>query len=179
VHTKKYDHVTPDELTWFVRDSLGDAAARALPDRYRQSTPKAGLTDVVTDGIFACNSRRIARTLTAAEVPVFLYQFEHPLDDPRVHGLGATHSVDLFFVFGNQSMGFGLSKHEEPLADAMMDAWGAFAKSGDPSVPSLAWPRYDAAGESYMTFDVQSSVGTHLKREICDYWDSVDRTIPR
>jgi para-nitrobenzyl esterase len=55
----------------------------------------------------------------------------------------------------------------------MMDAWGAFARSGDPSTPSLAWPRYDLTGEPHMTLDVQSTVGAHLKREACDFWDSV------
>src|SRR5437879_1514286 len=114
-----YDKVTPDELDWFVRDSLGDAAARALPARYSRPTPKAALTDVVTDGIFVCNARRVAHTLAAAATPVFLYTFVHPLDDPRVHGLGATHSVDLFFVFGNVSLGYGISRAEQPLSDTM------------------------------------------------------------
>jgi carboxylesterase type B len=106
-----------------------------------------------------------------------LYSFVHPLDDPRAHDLGATHSVDLFFVFGNRSMGFGLTPHEQPLSDTMMDAWAAFARTGDPSTPSLAWPAYDAAGEQHMTLDVRSTVGAHLKSDICAFWDAVDRTL--
>jgi len=57
-----------------------------------------------------------------------------------------------------------------------MDAWGAFARSGDPSTPSLPWPRYGVTDEPHMTPDLHSTVGTHLKRDICDFWDSVDRT---
>jgi para-nitrobenzyl esterase len=176
LHTMSYDQVTPDELSWFVRDALGDAAASVFADQYRRPTPKAALTDVVTDGIFVCGARRVAHTLAAASVPVFLYTFVHPLDDPRVHDLGATHSIDEFFVFGNRSMGYGITPREQPLADTMMDAWGAFARGGDPSTPSLPWPRYDAADEQHMTLDVRSTVGRHLKQDICDFWDSVDRT---
>jgi para-nitrobenzyl esterase len=176
VHTRAYDKVTPEELDWFVRDSLGDAAARALPATYPRPTPKAALTDVVTDGVFVCNARRVAHTFSAAGVPVFLYHFVHALDDPRVHDLGATHSVDLFFVFGNTSMGFGISHDEQPLSDTMMDAWGAFARTGDPSTPSLPWPHYDEDGEQHMTLDIRAGVGAHLKRDVCEFWDSVDRT---
>jgi para-nitrobenzyl esterase len=159
-----------------VRDSLGDAAARALPAHYARPTPKAALTDVVTDGIFVCNARRVAHTLAAAGVPVYLYSFDHALDDPRVHGLGATHSVDLFFVFGNRSLGYGISPREQKLSDMMMDAWGAFARSGDPSTPSLAWPRYDVAGEQNLTLDLPATVNAHLKHDACVFWDAVDRT---
>ena len=176
LHTVSYDKVTPEELDWFVRDSLGDAAARALPAHYPRPTPKAALTDVVTDGIFVCNARRVAHTLTAAGVPVYLYTFVHALDDPRAHDLGATHSVELFFLFGNRSLGFGISRDEQRLSDTMMDAWGAFARSGDPSTPALAWPRYDVDAEPHMTLDLHASVGAHLEHDVCDFWDGVDRT---
>jgi carboxylesterase type B len=58
----------------------------------------------------------------------------------------------------------------------MMDAWGAFARTGDPSTPSLRWPRYDEEGEQHLTLDIRSTVGAHLKRGVCEFWDSVDRT---
>ena len=54
---------------------------------------KDALNDVITDGIFVCQARRIARTLAAKDVPAFLYHFTHALDDPRVHELGATHTI--------------------------------------------------------------------------------------
>jgi para-nitrobenzyl esterase len=142
--------------------------------RYR-GPPKAALTDVVTDGIFVCQARRIARAGAAAGVPAYLYHFTHPLDDARAHALGATHSVDLFFLFDNRSQGFGLSAREQPLAQTMMDAWGAFARRGDPSTPSLAWPRYTAVGDEHMTLDLVAAAGTRLKQETCDFWDELDR----
>jgi para-nitrobenzyl esterase len=174
VHTVSFDSVTPAELSGFVAYVFGAAAVAPVLARY-QGTPKAALTDVVTDGIFVCQARRIARAFTSAGVPAYLYHFTHPLDDPRVHDLGATHSVDLFFLFGNRSKGFGLTVREQPLGQTMMDAWGAFARHGDPSTPSLPWPRYSSAGGEHMTLDLSSTAGTRLKQETCDFWDELDR----
>src|SRR5262249_26145021 len=99
LHTMAYDAVSPDELAGFVRGVFGDAAVKRVVERYGQSTPKTALTDIVTDGIFACNARRVARLVAARGVPVYLYQWTHALDaPPRVHALGPTHGVDLFFV---------------------------------------------------------------------------------
>ena len=152
----------------------GEAAARQVMARYAsQPTPKAALTELIGDGIFVCQARRVARVAEAANVPVYLYHFTHALDDPRVHDLGATHSVDLFFVFANPSLGYGILPSERPLADLMMDAWGAFARSGDPSTEAFAWPRYTARRDEHVTLDLRPAVGTHLKQALCDFWDTL------
>jgi para-nitrobenzyl esterase len=175
LHTVSYDQVTPDELRWFVRDSFDDDAAAAVPGHYAGLTPKATLTRVVSDGVFVCNARRTARAVSSFGVPVYLYQFTHALDAPRAHPLGATHSVDLFFVFGNVSLDIGVSPRERPLSNAVMDAWGAFARGGDPSTPAIGWPRYDAASDRHLTLDLKSAPGVALDREQCDFWDRFDR----
>jgi para-nitrobenzyl esterase len=104
---------------------------------------------------------------------VFAYEWMHPLDNPQAHGLGATHSVELWFVFGNADMGIGLSAAEQPLADRTMDSWGAFARRGDPTTPALPWPRYDPASDALVVLDTEPSVATHVKAAICDGWDQV------
>ena len=37
-----------------------------------------------------------------------------------------------------------------------MDAWLAFARTGDPSTDALAWPGHDATTRPTMVFDVSS-----------------------
>jgi hypothetical protein len=49
-------------------------------------------------------------------------------------------------------------------------------RSGDPSTAGLPWSRYDAAGDAHMGFDLPPAMGTHLKREACDFWDTIERT---
>lgn len=175
LHVIGFPTVTADEAASFPRDVWGDDAARAIVAAYPRETPKATLSAIIGDGVFVCQARRIARAVAATDdTPVFLYEFAHPLDDPRVSALGATHSVDLFFVFGNTSLGYGVRDRERALSHAMMDAWGAFARTGDPSTPSLRWPRYTRRDDEHLTLDLpRIERGAHLKAGVCDFWDTL------
>ena len=171
LHTMAYDAVAPGELAWFVRTTFGDAAVAPVVARYARPTPKAALTDIVTDGIFRCNSRRVARLVAARGVPVYLYEYTHARDGPpRVHALGPTHGVDLFFLFGVTTLGIGPSQAEAPLVELFGQLWGAFARTGD---PGHGWPRYSAERDEHFTIDVAPRAGSGLDREACDFWDAL------
>ena len=170
--THALKEVSGSELKGFLADVFGAAAAAAVPSRYPREPPKDSLAAVVTDGIFACNARRVARVVAKQNVPVFLYEFSHPLDDPRPHSFGATHTVELWFVFGNADLGVGLSDAERPLSQSVMQAWGRFARGGNPSGGAFGWPRYTLAGDQQLIIDTQPSIGSHLKQAECDLWDS-------
>ena len=176
LHTLSFEQITPLELESFARDVFGARAASLVPAHYAgAATPKDALNDVITEGVFSCNARRVARVLSQQNMPVFLYQMRHPLDHPKAHGLGATHSVELFFVWGNTDLGIGISEAERPLSRRFMQAWGRFAATGDPSGPELSWPRYTAERDPHLVFDMASSVGSGLANEACDFWDEIDR----
>ncbi len=172
LHTALYDTVSPDEFTWFVRTTFGDAAVAPVLARYTQ-TPKAALSRVVTDGIFRCNSRRVARLFAARGVPVYLYEWAHALDGPpNVHALGPTHGVDLNFLFNVTTDGIGPDATEAPLVDLVEDAWGRFAATGD---PGHGWPRYTTVRDEHFVLDLPPSIGSGLDREACDFWDAIAR----
>ena len=98
LHTAMYDAVSTDEFAWFVRTTFGEAAVAPVVGRYTE-TPKAALSRVVTEGIFRCNSRRVARLVAARGVPVYLYEWAHTLAGPPLaHALGPTHGVDQIFL---------------------------------------------------------------------------------
>jgi len=171
LHTLAYKEVSADELAWFVRDVFGEAAVAPVAARYARPTPKAALTDIVTDGIFRCNTRRVARTAAAHGVPVYLYEWTHALDGPpHVNALGPTHGVDLFFLWGTTSLGVGPSAAEQPLVDLVQDLWGNFLHTGN---PGHGWPRYTASGDAHYTLDLPPSMGAHLDADACDFWDSL------
>jgi len=173
LHTLAYKEVSADELAGFVRGTFGDAAVAPVIAHYARLTPKAALTDVVTDGIFRCNTRRVARAATAHGVPVYLYEWTHALDGPpSARALGPTHSVDLFFLWATTSLGVGPSAAERPLVGLVQDLWGNFLHTGD---PGHGWPRYTAAGDAHFVLDLPPSRGTHLDADTCDFWDSVAR----
>ena len=176
-HTARFDAVTPAERDGFVRDSFGDAAVGPAAERYTRASVKAALTDIVTDGAFACESRRVARVLVSQGVPVFLYEFTHALESSKLHALGATHSVELWFVFGTEEAGIGLADDERPLSHTIMDAWGRFARTGDPAAAALRWPRYTVTGDELAVLDTAPSTAAHVKSGDCDFWDRFERPL--
>lgn len=173
LHTLSYKEVSTGELTWFIRDVFAEAAVAPVTARYARPTPKAALTQIVTEGIFRCNARRTARAAAAHGVPVYLYEWAHTLDGPpNAKALGPTHGVDLFFLWGTTSMGIGPSAAEKPLSDLVQDLWASFFRTGD---PGHDWPRYTSSGDAHFILDLPASTSTRLDADACDFWDSLSR----
>ncbi len=94
--------------------------------------------------------------------PVYHYVFDWI--SPQMDGAsGAQHGVDIGFVFGTHDVTpdaaamFGAGPAADALASATMDAWTAFARTGDPSTESLgAWPPY---GETRATMMIGPLAG--------------------
>lgn len=167
LHVVRIPDVTAEQVATFVREAFGERALAILAD-YAAPTPKDQLDGIIRDGAFACAARRLARTMKG---PVYQYEFMHPLDDPRPHDLGATHSVELWFVFGTEDGGIGLSAAERPLSDRVQDLWGTFARTAD---PGHDWPRY-AGTDKLQLIDMTPGIADHVKHDICDRWDSLVR----
>src|SRR6266481_3957558 len=62
---------------------------------------------------------------------------------------------------------------ELALSDAMLGYWSRFAKAGDPNGSAIAWPKYDAAGDSNLELATPIGSQTGLKMQKCDFWDSL------
>ena len=72
------------------------------------------------------------------------------------------HTVEIPFVFSNIAIaGPLISKMSDAyaLAEKVSASWVAFARTGDPNVPSLPrWPAYSAARRDTMLFNNASRV---------------------
>jgi para-nitrobenzyl esterase len=84
-----------------------------------------------------------------------------------VHGLA--HGGELMYVFGtlpDHDMMMGPRKYvaatpaDQANSKAMTDAWAAFAKTGDPSTPTAAWPAYTPATDTALEFGAD---GVHAR----------------
>jgi len=177
------------ELERQVREQLpASAAARAkdVIDVYRSSRAARGLPStahdiadaVVTASRFRIPATRLCEAHAAHQPKTFLYQFDWA-SPARGGSLGACHGVEVPFVFGT------VGKNGNPrftgdgpdalhLSGQIMDAWIAFAKTGDPSHPAIGtWPSYDSRERRTMIFDRHCRAEAAPFEEERAIWDDV------
>lgn len=147
---------------------VDDIAVRSHPkptqlvETYRATRPEASFGDlrsaITGDALFGAGSWALAAAHAAhRESATYAYEFawrSHALDGE----LGATHAVELPFVFDNADRpelkgSAALLGPDEPptdLATRMHAAWVRFARTGDPG-----WDRYDTARRATMRIDTR------------------------
>lgn len=151
----------------------GAAVAAQYPAAAFNGSYTAAAAEAFGDGALVCPARRIARALAASGTPTYRYDFTHAVAFV-VTGIGAFHSSELMFVFGNALGGVSLRDDELPLSKTIMDYWGAMAASADPNGSGrLAWPKYDTANETQLVLDLTQSTESAYKKAQCDFWDGL------
>jgi len=142
----------------------GAAAAADIVAAYRRS--RAGrlpatnldLLDAIQGDLqFRLPSIRLAEAQRAHQPHTHMYLFDW--ESPARRGvLGACHALELPFVFGTldaptQDRFAGTGPAVERLSGQMMDAWLAFARTGDPSHDGIGrWDAYDRTRRATMIF---------------------------
>ncbi len=94
--------------------------------------------------------------------PTFMYLFTYRSTSTYKKYYSA-HCMELPFVFGvmdtQDVIAFtGREPHREALMKTIQQAWINFARTGDPSQPGLAWPRYDSKTRATMELGISSQV---------------------
>merc|ERR1712146_875438 len=101
--------------------------------------------NMATDWIFACPTRSLSRAVSDV-APVYLYQFNHSLSfGVQAWGPNYTecfghvcHGTELPFLFGFLQDLFQFDTDEAALHKSLMQAWGNFVHSADPSSGAAA-----------------------------------------
>ena len=111
-------------------------------------------TRILGDRIFGPVVPQLDSLASHDPTRVWYYRFDwDELAAPFDAVYGATHALDLPFIFGNFgenafSFAFGSANRpgREALSDAMIASLSAFARTGDPNTPGLglAWPNWPA-----------------------------------
>jgi para-nitrobenzyl esterase len=148
-----------DKLSHYTSGIVGKKNADALLAAYTDGSPFDRWNAVMTDHSFTIPAIRLAEA-QAPHAPTFLYRFDWR--STFLGGvLGSCHALELGFVFGTYreklaAAFFGTGAKAEALSLAMIDAWTSFARSGKPSIPSVAeWPHYEGASRNVMTFGAE------------------------
>eukprot|EP01065_Artemidia_motanka_P045910 TRINITY_DN6841_c0_g1_i1.p1 TRINITY_DN6841_c0_g1~~TRINITY_DN6841_c0_g1_i1.p1 ORF type:complete len:525 (+),score=163.48 TRINITY_DN6841_c0_g1_i1:103-1677(+) len=130
------------------------------------------------DAEMTCAARRTARLLPG---PSFVYFFKHKfaltdaIEAVSKKPLGVFHGSELVLVFGQDEL---LLKKEREMSMQVRKYWTNFAATGNPngnSDDSTApfWPTYTNSSDSTMIIDLEFGAVTGLKKELCDFWDTM------
>ena len=138
---------------------------RNLLSAYRDAAPEGAdiFTPVVTDASMRAPAVQLSDALSTRG-DTFAYSFEWSA--PK---MGAFHGLDIPFTFGtldrngwDEFAGTADDPAGEQLSVNIMDAWGAFARTGDPSSAGVGhWPRYDATARMTMILGPVCNVVEH------------------
>jgi para-nitrobenzyl esterase len=138
-------------------------------DLYAANRPDASPGDlacaILTDAGFRVPAHRLAAAHHGAGGSVHAYELGWP---SPLAGLGACHALELPFVFDTVGRGAPMAGDAAPrqLADAMHQAWVAFARQGTPG-----WQSWSPGQPAVMTFDVDSRVVLAPRAAELAIWD--------
>ena len=159
-----------------VEANFDGAVQRALllyPARSDAEVPLR-TAEIFADTQFNYGARLLAQTTSRREPKTWAYLFSRRRawqDDGPHHGEEVGH------VFGNlgawrDGEGAPFDATDEAVSHAMMSAWVAFARTGNPNTPGLApWPAYTEDEQSFLEFGDETSVGWARRAEQLDFLD--------
>ena len=157
----------PTEEEWYagLAKTYGEQNATAIVSGLKKNYPNKRIQTLAymcsgTPGLNGLASRnnvvkmsKLKHDLQAA--PAYAYYFTW--QTPMLDGLpGAWHTSELQFCFDNTKrceQGTGNTPEAQALARTMSTAWANFARTGNPSQPSLTWNPSDPARSQTMVFD--------------------------
>lgn len=124
------------------------------------ASPAHAFSVLNSDANFSCPAIALD-TAAAAWVPTYAYEFndaEAPqlyVPDSLGKPLAATHQSELAYLFDqpNAPIPGELSPSQQQLASTMQEAWVQFARTGSPSTPEAAWPRFSLLKPSILSLD--------------------------
>ena len=136
-------------------------------------TPRQALVQLTTDALFTCQSRRVARSLSAhQQQPVYRYFFDHALlNDPEQSALGAVHTVEHMFLFPWQGS-YRPTADDLAVQQLMVGAWSRLAREGTLRGDPSGWPQAQP-GDAYLRIGPQPAVRRDDDSAHCDFWDTV------
>jgi len=139
-------------------------AARKIVAAYTSGSAQDRFFALETDASLFVPSAELAASHASVHTNTRMYRFawRSPL---RAGELGACHALDVPFALGTYAdtqelRAFaGSDAAAAKLAHAMMDAWSAFARCGDPSHAGIGdWPRYDAERRATLELGAESRI---------------------
>jgi len=180
----KYEPLLPyipaSVLLTFTPDTKGwDSTTKTnVIDFYKKKFPDANSGDIglaiATDFFFRMPQIHLAEAQAGfGNTWMYLFTWDSPIEKGVY---GSRHALELRFVLDNKDAEVG----ENPpvkLTENMMDAWIAFAKTGNPNHKGIPeWPRYDTKTRATMIFNEKCMVVNDPGSEERLFWEKTKPT---
>ena len=167
-------------------DGVDNNKSREIIDIYKNARkekfsiePFDLLDAVSTDSMFRVPTIRLVEAQSKHQPKTFNYMFTFP--SPQFNGaLGCPHFIDIPFVFNTfDSPGMtefvGKSPDIDNLCEKVMDAWIAFAHTGNPNHDGLPeWTSYEREKRATMVLGKECKVENALFDKERKIWDGVN-----
>ncbi|MFX1450830.1 MAG: carboxylesterase/lipase family protein [Promethearchaeota archaeon] len=140
------------------------------------NNPYKYLDAFISDCMFGIPVIRNIEAYLKYQPNIYCYIFTY---GSRIDGT-AFHTIEIPFVFGNldttdtQKGAIGTGEEELQLAKNVMDAWVAFARTGNPNHDGLPeWSIYDLKRRAIMMLGINSKVEDDPIEDIRKAWDDI------
>jgi carboxylesterase type B len=148
----------------------------------------AAISTIITEAQFHCPGYQAMLKTQSNNIPVYAYLNSHTpscqwlssLPALAIPYVGATHTSDIPYIFGN---GVGLplpggncnfTAQENVISENLIAAWSAMASTGNPSVKGgLQWPQWNSTTNEGVNIVNVTSVGI-MDYSQCAFWDMID-----
>ena len=139
------------------------------------------------DATFVSGARHVARSVAQYDVPVYLYHFDYVLERRRGKVPGASHGVEIPYVFDTFDKLPGIvrmlpTQSDTAMATLMNRYWINFATSGDPNGANGAglprWPRYSPESDELLLLRPTIETAARFRAPQLDFfqqrWESAE-----
>ena len=153
--------------------------AQEIVELYKQEGEGSSLWDIymllLSDSMMRVHSSHYLEAQSKHQPNTYSYVFN--MKSPLLGGkLGACHALELPFVFGTTKIP-GINKFAgkgpdvDRVSEQMMDAWIAFARTGNPNAESIPdWPAYDTEKRAIMLFEKETRAVEKFLDKQRDIW---------
>ncbi|MHA1914742.1 MAG: carboxylesterase/lipase family protein [Promethearchaeota archaeon] len=159
--------------------------SREILDTYKKARegkfsiePVELLNVLINDGMFRIPTIRLLEAQSKHQPNTYNYMFTYP--SPYLNGtLGSPHAVEIPFVFNSLDIplldGFvGNGPSEQVLSEKVMDAWIAFAHTGNPNHDNLPqWPSYKVDQRATMFLGNECNIVNAAFDKEREAWDGL------
>jgi para-nitrobenzyl esterase len=142
---------------------IAGSRTQEVIETYRKADADYGdaVIHLLGDLLVRMPSIRLAESNSRLQ-PTYMYLFTYRSTSPY-RKFDSCHGMEMPFVFGviddlDAILFTGRDRNREAVMNRVEQAWINFARTGDPSQPGLAWPRYDEKRRATMELGITSQV---------------------